>query len=276
MERKVGIKRNFKYKTVIWLFFCFKVFLNCISFNMERLKNEKFIRNVISNAAIFVLIVIVSAGCFFGSINTNVKLASNSEYNGTIYAGDKSSNNISFMINVYWGNEYLEKMLETLKNYGVKTTFFIGGSWAISNQSLLKKIKEDGHEIASHGYSHKDHGKLDYNLNLIEIQKCHNVVKEVLNVDMELFAPPSGSYNDCTIKAANDLGYKTIMWTRDTIDWRDKDANLIYNRATIGLSGGDLVLMHPTSCTADSLQKIIEFAKRKKLNPTTVSETLGL
>lgn len=238
---------------------------------MEMSKKEK----IFSNLFIFALIIVVVISSFFINTNKVTTIASNSEYNGTIYAGDKLSKNVSIMVNVYWGNEYLETMLQTFKKYEIKTTFFVGGSWVIENQDLLKKIKDEGHEIASHGYSHKEHEKLDYKGNLIEIQKCHNVVKEIVGIDMELFAPPSGSYNKQTIKAAGDLGYKTIMWTRDTIDWRDKNIDLIYTRAMSGISGGDLILTHPTKCTAAVLDKIIQDIQGKGFKLTTVSETLG-
>ena len=106
-----------------------------------KIKNkEKFCRNVIANIAIFALVFVVAVGCFVGSINTKTQIASNSEYNGTIYAGDKSTKNVSLMVNVYWGNEYLEKMLETFKKHNIKTTFFVGGSWALENQELLKVV----------------------------------------------------------------------------------------------------------------------------------------
>ncbi len=239
-------------------------------------KNEKTFRNIISNALIFGMIFVVMFTCFVMSFNSSTTASSKSEYNGTIYAGDKTSKNISLMVNVYWGNELLEEMLNIFEKYGIKTTFFVGGSWALKNQNLLKKIHSAGHEIASHGYSHKEHGKLTYNDNIIEIQKCHNIVKEILNIDMELFAPPGGSYNSSTTKAAEELGYKTIMWTRDTIDWRDKDTELIYSRATSKLSGGDLILMHPTPCTKEALERIILYAKSNNFTLTTVSETLGL
>lgn len=242
-----------------------------------KIKNkEKFCRNIIANIVIVFAIVVVSVCCIVNSYKTTASVASNSEYNGTIYAGDRSSKNASLMINVYWGNESLEEMLEILNKHNIKTTFFVGGSWVVENQELLKKIYNAGHEIASHGYSHKEHAKLSYADNVVEIQKCHNIVKEVLGIDMELFAPPGGSYNSNTIKSAEKLGYKTIMWTRDTIDWRDKNTDLIYDRATNKLAGGDLILMHPTPCTAKALERIIIQAKSSGINLTTVSETLGL
>ena len=242
---------------------------------MKKLKKEFVFRNIISNVVICIILLVVVIGCFVGS-NRETSCASNSEYNGTIYAGDKQSKNISLMINIYWGNAELETMLEILEKHNIKTTFFIGGSWAIQNQDLLKKIYNLGHEIASHGYSHKEHAKLSYQENIVEIQKCHNIVKEILGVEMELFAPPGGSYNSNTIKAATELGYKTIMWTRDTIDWRDKNTELIYSRAVSKMSGGDLILMHPTACTKDALERVINYAEEHNFKLTTVSETLGL
>lgn len=211
-----------------------------------------------------------------GFVTKDARVASNSEYNGTIYAGDKNSKNVSLMINVYWGNEYVNLMLDIFKENNIKTTFFVGGSWAKDNPELLKRIYAEGHEIGSHGYSHKEHGKLSYDANFAEIKQCHDMVKSILNINMELFAPPGGSYNKNTTQAASELGYKTIMWTRDTIDWRDKNTNLIYNRAVTNMGGGDLILMHPTACTVEALPRIIEYASLHGYKITTVSEVLSL
>ncbi len=221
--------------------------------------------------------IFIFQGSIFSFSNKNkFVFAANSEYNGTIYAGDKSSSKVSLMINVYWGTEELEKMLETFAKYGVKTTFFVGGMWAKTHPDLLKRMAEAGHEIASHGYSHKEQGKLGFDANYSEIEKTHKLVKQILGQDMKLFAPPGGSYNKNTISAADALGYKTIMWTRDTIDWRDKDEKLIFTRAVVDMHGGDLILMHPTAATFAALENIILYARNHNLTLTTVSDTLGL
>jgi peptidoglycan/xylan/chitin deacetylase (PgdA/CDA1 family) len=242
---------------------------------MEKGKKEKIFVNIVSNVLLSIMLVFVFVVGMFSSSKTIVTGA-NSEYNGTIYAGDKSSNKVSLMINVYWGTEYVEKMLDIFEKYNIKTTFFVGGSWAKENQELLKKIYEQGHEIGSHGQTHKEQGKLSYEANYQEIKNCHDIVKVSLGIDMELFAPPGGSYNKNTTRAATDLGYKTIMWTRDTIDWRDHDTKLIYNRAVVEMSGGDLILMHPTANTVEALEPIIEYAKNHGYALSKVSETLGL
>ena len=243
---------------------------------MEKLKKEKVFINVVCNLVIVCLIAVFSLVYFSEKNIKNVSASSNSEYNGTIYAGDKNSKNISLMINVYWGTEYLEQMLEIFEKYQIKTTFFVGGSWAKDNIEILKRMHSVGHEIANHGTKHKEHGKLSYQDNLTEIKTCHDVVKHILGINMELFAPPGGSYNKHTTNAAEFLEYKTIMWTKDTIDWRDKNTNLIFNRATTNMSGGDLVLMHPTASTVEALPKIIDCAMGKGFNLVPVSQTLAL
>ncbi len=191
-----------------------------------------------------------------------------------IYHGNKSSKNVCLMINVYWGNEYLPGILKTLKEKGVTTTFFVGGTWANKYPELLQQIIADGHEIGNHGYFHKDQDKLNYNQNYEEINVTHQLVKGLTGVEMNLFAPPSGAFNKSTIDASEKLGYKTIMWTKDTIDWRDKDSNLIYNRAIKNACGGDLILAHPTEHTLIALPKIIDYYQSNGFTLTTVTNTL--
>ena len=139
---------------------------------------------------------------------------------------------------------------------------------------MLKEICSRGHEIANHGYFHRDQEYLDYSQNLEEIKVNHELVKTLLGIEMSLFAPPSGSFNKSTLEASKNLGYSTIMWTKDTIDWRDKDANLIYSRATNNIKGGDLILAHPTEKTLQALPLILEYYKLNNFVATTVTECL--
>lgn len=222
------------------------------------------------NLLIFVMLGVVTT---FAILGVNL-VSTSSVVNGVYYSGNENSNKISLMINVYWGTEYLDGMLDILDKYDVKTTFFVGGTWAVKESDMLTKIYEKGHEIGNHGYSHKDQDKLSREDNKKEILTTHNIVKDLLGIDMTLFAPPSGAYSKTTVEVANELSYQTIMWTRDTIDWRDKDANLIYSRAIKNAKGGDLVLMHPTQKTLEALENIIVELQSKGFKLTTVSDAL--
>ena len=234
------------------------------------MKKSNIILSLLSN--IFLIFVIAFSAIFASS--RTIVYASNI-INGCYYSGNQDGKKICLMINVYWGTEYVEPILNVFEKYNVKTTFFVGGVWVEKNQQLLKKISDTGHEIASHGYNHKEHGKLDFEQNYEEMTKTHELVKQILGEDMTLFAPPGGSYNKFTVAAANEMNYKCIMWTRDTIDWRDQNAELIYKRATNDMHGGDLILMHPKAKTLEALPRIIEYAVSNGFVVSTVSDTLA-
>lgn len=243
----------------------------CGFFNNSKKNKANLFRNIFANCVIGFVLIGLFALTYAGGI-LNVTSSSQEE---AIYQGNTESNNICLMINVYWGNEYIPKMLETLEENDVKTTFFIGGSWAEDYPEILKEIYDGGHEIANHAYSHPDLKEKSLETNKTEISKTTDIIKELLNVEMTLFAPPSGSYSETTLQVAKELGYTTIMWTRDTIDWRDQDSELIYSRAVKNAAGGDLILMHPTKETANALPDIIKTLKDQGFNLTTVSETIA-
>lgn len=225
---------------------------------------------IISNFVIVIMLV-----CLLGYVgSSSYEYAFSYQNEDVIYNGNRDSNNIALMFNVYWGTEYLNDILDVLDKYNVKCTFFVGGQWVEKESELLKKIYKKGHEIGNHGYLHKDQEYLDYSQNYDEIFVNHQLVKTNIDIDMNLFAPPSGSFNKSTIRACKDLGYSFIMWSKDTIDWRDKDANLIYFRATNNVIGGELILAHPTEMTLKALPLILEYYKLNNLNPTTVSNCL--
>lgn len=191
------------------------------------------------------------------------------------YYSGVSDSSVSLMVNVYWGTEYVAPMLEIFARHDVKTTFFVGGSWVAGNEQTLKAIVAAGHEIGNHGYYHKDHKKLDAAYNRKEIASAHDAVKAATGIDMTLFAPPSGAFGTATLAAASELGYRTVMWTRDTIDWRDHDSELIYKRAVKNIKGGDLILMHPTECTLNALERILTAIEDAGLTVAPVSTVLG-
>jgi len=176
------------------------------------------------------------------------------------------------MINVYENAEVVEDMVELLYNSGAKATFFVGGSWADDNAETLKLIIEKGFELGNHGYFHKDHKALSESSNRLEISHCNEIVYKLTGYKMSLFAPPSGAYSKTTLKVAKNLGMTTVMWSKDTIDWRDSDKNLIFSRATKEVKAGDLILMHPKPHTLEVLQKIVNEIKAKGLKLLTVSE----
>ena len=179
------------------------------------------------------------------------------------------------MFNVYENSQIVCGILDELKTQGVKATFFVGGCWADDNGEILSRMVSEGHEIGNHGYFHKDHKNLSAQLNNEEIRLTGEMVEALCGVKPTLFAPPSGSFSSTTLQVANELGYKVIMWSKDTIDWRDKSEDLIIKRATANLENGDFVLMHPKQHTLNALPKIISYYKQVGFSVVTVGQSLS-
>lgn len=240
-------------------------------FGFKTNKQDRFV-NITCNIIMSLIVMFVFSLSIFSPVASVLVASKENAY----YSGNKDNNNISLMINVYWGTEYLDDMLATLKAHNVKCTFFVGGCWVAKNNEMLLKIYEEGHEIGNHGYNHKDHSKLTAKQNQDEIYTTGELVEAITGFKMSLFAPPSGSYNDNVLTVATNLGYKTIMWSKDTIDWRDKNENLVFSRSTSKAENGDLILMHPTLHTANALGRVITTLKEKGFNLVVVSKNLGI
>jgi peptidoglycan/xylan/chitin deacetylase (PgdA/CDA1 family) len=233
---------------------------------MKRIKLQVILTNAI--------IITVLSLLFLTTLYTGTAPAF-SEKNSAVYFGDRASLNVSFMFNVYSGGEFIEPIMQTFSDLGFTTTFFVGGVWAEKNMQLVKKMHDSGFEVANHGYLHRDADKLSHAGNREEILITERLIAQITGANaVKLFAPPSGAIGSNMFAVCKELDYKVIMWTRDTIDWRDHDSRLILSRATKSLAGGDLILMHPTQSTLDALKQILEYTKALGLKATTVTETI--
>ena len=197
-----------------------------------------------------------------------------------IYVGDENSGSVALMFNVYENAETALKIAELLVEHGFRATFFVGGKWVERNGTALIRLYNMGMEIGNHGYLHRDHSTLNYDKNLDEITLAERLIDANLKdfpdyKNSKLFAPPSGAVGKDMFTACESLNYKVIMWTRDTIDWRDQNKDLIFARATKDIKAGDLVLMHPTEATLSALPQILEYIKSVGLKADTVTNVIG-
>ncbi len=231
---------------------------------------EKKILSYVVNLIIVFMLTILSLVTFSNKRINDIDVFS------PYYSGNTKQKIVSLMFNVYGGEEYLPSIVETLNLYNAKATFFVGGVWAIKHEDALTMLADSGNEIANHGYLHRDHKKLSYIQNKDEILVAERTIEDICGVKTNLFAPPSGSFSTDTIKACSDIGYKVIMWSKDTIDWRDKDAQLVFSRATKNVKAGDLILMHPTKHTSEALPNILKNLSDQNFEIKTVGENIKL
>ncbi|MFD1177243.1 polysaccharide deacetylase family protein [Paenibacillus puldeungensis] len=192
-----------------------------------------------------------------------------------IYRGNPNKPMVALMINVAWGNEFIEPMLNTLDEAKVKATFFLDGSWLKKNADLAQEIQKRGHQLENHAYSHPNMSQLESQRARLEISKTKDLLKVMLGVENRWFAPPSGDFNAQTVKLAAEQGLKTVLWTLDTVDWRKPPAASIVSKIESKVEPGSLILMHPTASSRDALMDMIRVIRSKGLVLGTVEQTLS-
>lgn len=184
---------------------------------------------------------------------------------------------VAIACNVYEGETTLPYMLETLKEENTKISFFIGGVWGKDNIGLIKKMKDNGHDIQNHGYYHKRPTELSETDNIKEIDLTYNLLKSKLGIETTIFEPPYGDFNDTTQDIVGKANHTLVTFNMDTIDWRkDATEETILKRMKKKLNNGGIILMHPKEVTKDSLKSIISYIKSEGYDILTVNELLKL
>lgn len=191
-----------------------------------------------------------------------------------IYQGSSERKEIALTCNVFWGEEYLPPMLEILERNEVPVTFFVGGTWAERFPELTRELLTRGHEIGSHGYSHPHPDRISKDENLKDIKKCEDILKKLTGKRPVLYAPPYGERGPAVLQAANEAGYKTILWSIDTVDWKRPPADSIVEKVVSNAHNGAIVLIHPTEPTVGALSRIIKELKDQGYALVTVSQLL--
>lgn len=191
-----------------------------------------------------------------------------------VYRGNPAKPAAALMINVAWGEEHLPAMLNTLEKEGVAATFFLDGTWLSRHRDTAREILERGHELSNHAWSHPMMSRLPESRQREEIVRTEELLKG-LGVQNRWFAPPSGDYDHRTVRIAHSLGLRTVLWTLDTIDWKNPPPDAVVQKVARRAEPGVLILMHPTDSAKRALPGIIRALRAKGLVPGTVSQTLS-
>jgi probable sporulation protein (polysaccharide deacetylase family) len=181
-----------------------------------------------------------------------------------VYKGDTSGKKASVTVNVAWGEEEIPALLSILREHGVKATFFFVGDWVRKFPDLVREIRREGHEIANHGLYHGHPNKMNRTeLNRLILENARLLAEVTGEPPVKLFAPPYGEFNSEVLAVAGNLGYRTILWTIDTVDWKRPAPEVIIQRVTERIEPGAIILMHPTAPTVEALSPIIKNLKEQ-------------
>lgn len=196
-----------------------------------------------------------------------------------IYRVNTEEKNIALTFDINWAeNEYLYDILKILNQYNIKGTFFIMGGWlnyTEENKEKLTMIKEGGHEIGNHSYSHPSFSKINSGRMMEELKKTEDAIVNSIGVKTELFRFPSGDYCEEAVRVVENAGYKCIQWDVDSVDWKELGEDIEYQRVIKNAKSGSIVLFHNNAkYTPNNLIKIISKLQKDGYKFVTVGELL--
>lgn len=229
----------------------------------------------------YVVLVLVTAVAIAGSykyVSQYVKVSSN--VNGRelpIYSVDTGEKKVALTFDAAWGNEDTQKILDILEKHDVHVTFFMTGGWVDKYPDDVKSIYEAGHDLGSHSESHKNMSQLSDEEKKQELLSVHKKVKALTGTDMYLFRAPYGDYDDAVILTAKEIGYYTIQWNVDSLDWKDYGVKSILSTVLDNqeLGNGSVILCHNgAKYTADALNQLIDGLEKKGYEIVPVSQLI--
>ena len=190
-------------------------------------------------------------------LGNDLKLAENYD----VYWCDKNHTDMSdndkviyLTFDAGYENGNIAKILDVLKEENICATFFILDNMIIKNRDVVKRMIDEGHTVANHTLKHKDMSKIT-NISDFEkeLKSLEELFEKTYGISMsKYYRPPEGKFTEKNLKYAQDLGYKTIMWSFAYADWDNKNqpsCEYALNKILSNIHNGEVMLLHPTSTT---------------------------
>ena len=192
-----------------------------------------------------------------------------------VYCVQRDDKCVSLTFDAAWGNEDTQQLIDILGAYGVKATFFVVGAWAEKYPESVRALHEAGHEVMTHSDDHAHFNSLSPEQIRDNLSRGCDKIEAVTGVRPTLFRAPYGEYNDTVISTAEAMGFHTIQWDVDSLDWKDLSAAEITRRVTEGVGSGSIVLFHNAAKhTPEALPGVLEWLLANGYRPVPVSELL--
>lgn len=152
---------------------------------------------------------------------------------------------------------YTERLLDGLKERGVKASFFLIGRSVKEYPEVVKRMEEEGHLIGNHTYSHVKLKGLSPEETRREIQKTDEAVYEITGKHVAYLRPPFGEWEEDL-----ELTYPVlpVMWTVDPLDWTTENVEEIVDRVVTQAGENDMILLH--DCYDSSVEAALRIVDR--------------
>ena len=196
---------------------------------------------------------------------------------GEIFNGNTSRRCVALTFDAEQDRAATTAILDALRAYDVHCTFFVLGAFADQYPDLVKRMADEGHEVASHSYDHREFTALSADWRYSEIVSSEAAISRVTgHPTRPYFRFPYGSRNADALALLNSMGYISVYWNVDPTDYSGISAGALYSRIMSTVRPGAIVVMHTVNASqkAGALPAIIRDLRASGYEPVTITEAL--
>jgi peptidoglycan/xylan/chitin deacetylase (PgdA/CDA1 family) len=170
------------------------------------------------------------------------------------------------------------KLLDMLAARKLKATFYVVGKCVAEYPDILKRIAREGHEVASHSWSHPNLGKMSDEAVRSELRRTDDIIKATIGVRPTNMRPPYGSITPRQKGWIHDeFGYRVIIWDVDPFDWKRPGSAVVTSRIVNQSKPGSIILAHDIHpATVEAMPETFDQLIAKGFKFVTVSELLAM
>lgn len=170
------------------------------------------------------------------------------------------------------------RLLDMLKERNIKATFFMVGQCVVQYPQIVKRMVAEGHEVASHSWSHPLLSKMSDASVHSQLKKTHDAIVEACGVAPKTMRPPYGGFTERQRRwSFGEFGYKVILWDVDPLDWKFRNAASVERQILAKTRPGSIILTHDIhKSTIDAMPSTLDALLAKGYKFVTVSELIAM
>ena len=163
-----------------------------------------------------------------------------------------------------------QRIVNALLENNSRATFFQVGSRMEKHEEFVLNMANEGMQIGNHTYTHVIFNQYNIEQCISELNDTNDLMNRVIGVQSFVVRTPGGAYNEALLAAING---PIILWSMDTLDWKNQDADRIVNQILNEVKDGDIILMHDLyETTAEACEVVIPELIKRGYQLVTVDE----
>lgn len=200
---------------------------------------------------------------------------------GSISGAARPSSQVALTFDDGPDPEVTPRLLDLLAERGRTATFFLLTDRVASQQALVRRMAEEGHEVALHSDRHERLTEVPGRELRRRLEDARDLLQQASGQPVRLFRPPFGAQSLATYLSARCCGLEVVVWGPYAADWVDGSEDAVAARGLRDMRGGDVLLLHdglvlpageapPRFDRIKTFSLILDGMQDRGLEPTTV------